>query len=131
MAGDVFNGGGFVIVNGVKYDDDGKLAGLKEPYPGGNLFSLASGGAIYIRDPRKYVVRQQLNGGEFFKLTGEDWEVILPYLQENERLFGIKVQDLLTVDGVTRQPAQVYRKVAPSKLAQTGAKMEESDELSV
>jgi glutamate synthase domain-containing protein 1/glutamate synthase domain-containing protein 3 len=129
MAGDVFNGGGFVIVNAITFDVDGNMVGLKEPYPGGNLFSLASGGALYVRDPRRYIVRQQLNGGEFFRLTDEDWEIILPYLQQNEKLFGISINDLLTVDGVQRLPSQVYRKVAPSALAKTGAKVENSDEL--
>ncbi len=45
------------------------------------------------------VVDQQLNGGKFAALTQADWDLILPYLEENERLFGIKVEDLLTVDG--------------------------------
>jgi glutamate synthase domain-containing protein 3 len=127
MAGDVFKDGGFVILNGVSFDDQCKITALKEPYPGGNLFSLASGGAIYLRDPHKYVVKQQLNGGHFFKITDQDWEIILPYLEENERLFGIKVNDLLTVDGVLRPPSQVYRKVAPTALVKTGMSSEESD----
>jgi len=126
MAGDPFAGGGFVILNGITFDDKGGVVDLKEPYPGGNLFSLASGGAIYVRDPRKYLVRQQLNGGNFFRMTDQDWETILPYLQENERLFGITVDDLLTVDGKLRRPSEVYRKVAPAKLSAT-AEME-SDE---
>ena len=117
MAGDVFTGGGFVILNAITFDDQGNIVTLKEPYPGGNLFSLASGGAIYVRDPHKYLVREQLNGGNFFKMTDQDWEVILPYLQENERLFGIRVDDLLTVDSKHKQPGQVYRKVAPDKLS--------------
>ncbi len=71
----------------------------REPYPGSNLFSLASGGAIYIRDPHKELSEHQLNGGEFAELTQQDWDLILPYLEENERLFGISVDELLTVDG--------------------------------
>ena len=126
MAGDVFADGGFVILNAITFDDKGSLIDLTEPYPGGNLFSLASGGAIYVRDPRKYLVREQLNGGNFFKLTDQDWETILPYLEENERLFGIKVYDLLTVDGKLKRPGQVYRKVAPAKLS--GTAQIESDE---
>jgi glutamate synthase domain-containing protein 1/glutamate synthase domain-containing protein 3 len=128
MAGDVFSGGGFVILNGIAFDDAGNVAPLKEPYAGSNIFSLASGGAIYIRDPHKTVVGQQLNGGHFFKVTDADWEVIWPYLQENERLFGIKVSDLLTVNGELRQPSEVFRKVAPVKLAALGVAGEESDE---
>jgi glutamate synthase domain-containing protein 3 len=126
MAGDVFAGGGFVILNGITFDDKGNVVDLKEPYPGSNLFSLASGGAIYVRDPHKYLVWQQLNGGNFFKMTDQDWDTILPYLQENERLFGIKVDDLLTVDGKRKKPGEVYRKVAPAKLSATDRM--ESDE---
>ena len=51
MAGDPLNGGGFVILNGIEFDGSGRLKPLAAPYPGSNLFSLASGGAIYIRDP--------------------------------------------------------------------------------
>jgi glutamate synthase domain-containing protein 3 len=125
MAGDVFNGGGFVILNGVAFDDEGRLQPLKEPYPGSNLFSLASGGAIYIRDPHQQVVWQQLNGCGFYRMTDEDWELILPYLQENERLFGIKVEELLTVDGQLLKPSEVYRKVAPVRVAALGKKSDE------
>jgi len=124
MAGDVLNGGGFVILNGVTFDDEGKLIALKEPYPGSNLFSLASGGAIYIRDPLQQVVWQQLNGCGFYRMADEDWELILPYLEENERLFGIKVEELLTVDGKRLNPSEVYRKVAPVKIAALGKKIE-------
>ena len=58
-------------------------------------------------------------------MTAEDWALILPYLQENERLFGIAVNDLLTVDGVIRSPLEVFRKVAPVKIAALGKKAEE------
>ncbi|MCX5997425.1 MAG: glutamate synthase [Chloroflexi bacterium] len=124
MAGDVLNGGGFVILNGVNFDDEGNLIALKEPYPGSNLFSLASGGAIYIRDPYQQVVWQQLNGCGFYRMADEDWELILPYLEENERLFGIKVEELLTVDGKRLNPSEVYRKVAPVRIAALGKKIE-------
>jgi glutamate synthase domain-containing protein 1/glutamate synthase domain-containing protein 3 len=111
MAGDPYKGGGFVILNGVGYTEDGKLADLPSPYPGGNLFSLASGGAIFIRDPRRQVEADQLNGGVFADLTETDWRLIEPYLIENENLFGIRVEDLLTVDGVRKSPSEIYRKV--------------------
>jgi hypothetical protein len=116
MAGDPNRGGGFVILNGVKFDDEGKLVPLPEPYPGSNIFSLASGGAIFVRDPGKTMVDQQLNGGKFARVTAEDWELILPYLEENQRLFGISVEQLLTVNGQKRKPAQVYRKVVPGSV---------------
>ncbi|HEX2698196.1 MAG TPA: hypothetical protein VHM28_10850, partial [Anaerolineales bacterium] len=91
--------------------EDGKLVDLPSPYPGGNLFSLASGGAIFIRDPLQTVDEDQLNGGMFADLTEADWSLIEPYLVENERLFGIRVEDLLTINGVRKSPAEVYRKV--------------------
>ena len=116
MAGDPNRGGGFVILNGVKFDDEGKLIPLPEPYPGSNLFSLASGGAIFVRDPGKTMVDQQLNGGKFARVTAADWELILPYLEENQKLFGITVEQLLTVNGQQRKPAQVYRKVVPGSV---------------
>jgi glutamate synthase domain-containing protein 1 len=111
MAGDPHNGGGFVVLNGVTFDEAGRLIELESPYPGGNLFSLASGGAIYVRDPHGKVQGDQLNGGQFAELSGADWRLIEPYLRENERLFGIGVDDLLTVDGRRRRPHEVYRKV--------------------
>jgi len=112
MAGDPLNGGGFVIMNGVTLNVDGRVIDQPTPYPGSNLFSLASGGAIYLRDPDHRVVDEQLNGGEFANMTPADWDLILPYLQENERLFGVSVEnDLLTVEGETRGYEEVYRKV--------------------
>jgi glutamate synthase domain-containing protein 1/glutamate synthase domain-containing protein 3 len=118
MAGDALNGGGFVVLNGVEFDDEGGVREMQIPYPGSNLFSLASGGAIYVRDPHHCVIDEQLNGGELAPMTDEDWKLILPYLGENERLFGISIENhLLTVDGGRRRPEDVYRKVRPVKLA--------------
>jgi glutamate synthase domain-containing protein 1/glutamate synthase domain-containing protein 3 len=117
MAGDVFKDGGFVILNGIGFDGNGRMVARPRPYPGSNLFSLASGGAIYLRDPGRKVDKQQLNGGEFVRLTPADWDLIRPYLEENERHFGVKVDDLLTVDGVRCEPAEVYRKVTPVAVA--------------
>ncbi len=112
MAGDPLNGGGFVIVNGLCFDDDGKVVFLETPYSGSNLFSLASGGAIYLRDPGHTLVDEQLNGGQFADLAKADWELILPYLEENEKLFGISIEnDLLRVNGTKMSYDKVYRKV--------------------
>lgn len=116
MAGDPLNGGGFVVLNGVEFDEKGKVVPLESPYPGSNLFSLASGGAIYVRDPHHKLVTEQLNGGHFAAVTEDDWHLILPYLKSNEELFGVSVEkDLLTVDGVRRSPEDVYRKVTVGK----------------
>ena len=111
MAGDPLQGGGFIILNGVAIGQDGCLRELESPYPGGNLFSLASGGAIYLRDPGRVVQVDQLNGGAFGELGPADWELIQPYLQENERLFGIPLERLLEVNGESRPPNEIYRKV--------------------
>jgi glutamate synthase domain-containing protein 1/glutamate synthase domain-containing protein 3 len=114
MAGDPHKGGGFAIVNGIRFDENGNVVPLDLPYPGSNLLSLASGGAVYVRDPHRTLVAEQLNGGMFRSLSPADWKLILPYLRENERLFGIEVErDLLAVGGVQREPAKVYRKVVP------------------
>ncbi|MBC7251375.1 MAG: glutamate synthase [Anaerolineae bacterium] len=116
MAGDPLNGGGFVILNGISFDDHGQMVELPTPYPGGNLFSLASGGAIYVRDPHCRLSEDQLNGGHFASLTSADWSLIRPYLEENARLFDIPVEALLTVDGGRLAPHQVYRKIAAARL---------------
>jgi glutamate synthase domain-containing protein 1/glutamate synthase domain-containing protein 3 len=116
MAGDPLHGGGFVVLNGITFDEDGQVAELESPYPGSNLFSLASGGAIYVRDPRRILDPEQLNGGQFVELAPADWELILPYLQENERLFGVPLARLLQVDGIARQPHEVYRKIMPGSV---------------
>ena len=99
-------------------NEDGTIEPLELPYPGSNLLSLASGGAIYMRDPHRTLVNQQLNGGVYRQFTDADWKLILPFLKENERLFGIEIErDLLTVDGKLRHPSKVYRKVMPASMA--------------
>jgi len=117
MAGDPLNGGGFVILNGVEFDEEANVIDQETPYPGSNLFSLASGGAIYLRDPHNKVVNDQLNGGEFVDLSPADWDLIFPYLKENERLFNISIEnDLLYVNGEKRNYREVYRKVQAVRL---------------
>jgi len=104
--------GGFILINGLRSTSYGEFMGLEEKYPGGNFFSLASGGAGYLNDPYRTVTEEQLNGGLFTEFTHRDWEVIQPYLIENERLFGIRIhQDLLTVDRLRKSPQEVFRKV--------------------
>jgi hypothetical protein len=78
---------------------------------------MASGGAIFVRDPHKSITGEQLNGGEFTDFTDRDWDLILPYLQKNEELFGISINNLLTVEGKQRLPHEVYRKVHAVKLS--------------
>jgi glutamate synthase domain-containing protein 3 len=118
MAGEPLNGGGFVVLNGIGFDDnDGSIREYESPYPGSNIFSLASGGAIYVRDPHRKLVDEQLNGGEFARMTDNDWKLIQPYLEENERLFDITVDRLLTIEGTRRSPKDVYRKIRPKRTA--------------
>jgi glutamate synthase domain-containing protein 1/glutamate synthase domain-containing protein 3 len=132
MAGDPLNGGGFVILNGIGFDDtDGSIREYDSPYPGSNIFSLASGGAIYVRDPHRKLVDEQLNGGEFAEITDADWKLILPYLEENEKLFDIAVDRLLTIAGNKKPPQAVYRKIMPQKttaVSKEDAGLEESIE---
>ncbi len=112
MAGDPHQGGGLVILNGITWSEEKQCwEDLPTPYPGGNLFSLASGGAIFLRDPHGVVEEDQLNGGAFAELSVADWALIEPYLRENERLFGIRLEDLLKVNGQLCAPESVYRKV--------------------
>jgi len=116
MAGDPLNGGGFVILNGLEFDQEGHVKPQPTPYPGSNLFSLASGGAIFVRDPSGQIDEEQLNGGEIVPMDEKDWDLILPFLQENERLFGISIEnDLMMVEGKPRKPLDVYRKVRPKQ----------------
>jgi hypothetical protein len=117
MAGDPYNGGGFVIVNGLAFDDEGRVVPQETPYSGSNLFSLASGGAIFIRDPEGTLVDEQLNGGQFLPFGDAEWDLIRPYLEENGRLFGITIDDLLTVNGSRRAPHEVYRMIGALKLS--------------
>jgi glutamate synthase domain-containing protein 3 len=113
MAGDPLNGGGFVVLNGVGFNDRAELVAMDTPYPGGNLFSLASGGAIFVRDPHRQLGTDQLNGGDFSSFQAAHWQLIEPMLRHNEELFGIPIEWLLTVDGELRPAEQVYRAIVP------------------
>src|SRR5207247_2567909 len=75
----------------------------------------AKGGDVYVLG--NAAGRPQINGVRLADFTTKDWELILPYLKENARLFGISVeQDLLTVDGKLLGPSQIYRKIEPISL---------------
>jgi glutamate synthase domain-containing protein 1/glutamate synthase domain-containing protein 3 len=114
MAGDPLADGGFVVLNGISFDGGGRLIDLETPYPGGNLFSLASGGAIFLRDPNRTVGVDQLNGGKFSEMSPDHWALVRPLLEENERLFGISVSRLLTYKGGAAAPEFVYRLIIPA-----------------
>lgn len=114
MAGNPLKGGGFVIVNAIGFAENGNIVELPSAYPGSNLFSLASGGAIYIRDPEFQISADQLNGGDFAEMTTSDWQLILPLLEENAHYFDIPLHRLLEYKGRTLPFDQVYRKIAPA-----------------
>ncbi|MFQ6617203.1 MAG: glutamate synthase, partial [Fidelibacterota bacterium] len=116
MAGDELDGG-FIIINGLRVNPYGEFIGLEEKFPGCNFFSLASGGAGYLNDPYHTVTEDQLNGAEFTEFTQQDWNVIEPYLKENQKLFGIMIdRDILTVDRTRKWPGEVYRKVVAARI---------------
>jgi glutamate synthase domain-containing protein 1/glutamate synthase domain-containing protein 3 len=108
---------GFTIINGITFDDHGKITEQETPYQGGNLFPLAAASIVYLRDPRDTVGEDQLNGSEISRISREDWRRISPLLRENEKTFGIRIKDLLRVDGTLRRPECVYRKVVPVEVA--------------
>ncbi len=118
MAGNPLEGGGFVILNGLTTTENGDVVPQTTPYPGSNLFSLASGGAIYVRDPHRLLDTNQLNGGTFNAISDKDAELILKYLEENEKLFGINPLRLLTEKSNSTYPTikNHYRKVEPISL---------------
>ncbi len=58
-----------------------------------------------------------MNGGQFLPFGDAEWALIKPYLEENERLFGVTVDELLTVGGRKRAPGEVYRMIGAVKLS--------------
>ena len=66
-----------------------------------------------------------MNGGQFNRFADADWNLIRPYLEENERLFGISIDELLTVDGTRRRPEDVYRAIGAAKSTVLAASKEE------
>lgn len=81
------------------------------------MLSLASGGAIFIGYPHQKVSSEQLNGERLADFTMKDLEVILSFLDENEKLSGISIEkDLLTVHDKLLDSMRVYRKIEPITL---------------
>jgi glutamate synthase domain-containing protein 1/glutamate synthase domain-containing protein 3 len=115
MAGDPLEGGGFAVINRIYFNNEGELVDIHPPYPGSNLFSLASGGAIYIRDPDHEVGEDQLNEGIFTSMTLRDEQLLIPYLEENAQLFDIPLVRLLQKNHHTLPFQQVYRKIIPAR----------------
>ena len=101
-----------MILNGLQFDDLGGYSPRRRPFPGSNLFSLASGGAIYIRDPEHKTVGEQLNGGHFHTVTAADRALIKPYLVENEKL--LTTSRLTTCCRTTARSSNPQRSTARS-----------------
>ena len=64
--------------------------------------------------PTTSISKDQLNGGRFEKLVSDDWDILLPFLKENERLFDIPVERLLQYQGRQLSFDQVYKKISPA-----------------
>jgi hypothetical protein len=75
---------------------------------------LASGGAIFVRDPDRQLTEDQLNGGRFADFRSEYWELVRPLLEVNESLFGVTIARLLEHQGREAAPAAVYRAILPA-----------------
>jgi hypothetical protein len=120
MAGDPLGDpqGGFVILGGIRFNERGLPEELDTPFPGANLFSLASGGAVYLRDPNSMVGADQLHGGTFTVFSDKDLQVIKPYLEENARLFGARLEGDLLVDEQNDSDRSshngAFRKIVPA-----------------
>jgi hypothetical protein len=70
-----------------------------------------------VRDPEKLVEEDQLNGGRFTRPDERDWNVIRPYLETNELLFGINVESgLLRKGDLLLDWSQAYRKIEAVQL---------------
>jgi len=95
-------------------DDGGQLVPLLSLIRS-NLFSLASGGPIFVRDPNRTLVEQQLNGGKFCPMSNADWELILPMLEEESAAVRNHHRGPPDRNGRMRKPASVYRKVVPGR----------------
>ena len=76
-------------------DDDGNILDLDTPYPGSNMFSLASGGAIYVRGE----VEPWQCGKEVgvFAANDEDMADLTPVLKEYCEDLGMDLDEVLSV----------------------------------
>lgn len=54
-------------------------------------------------------------GGGIAAVGLSAWSLIVPYLEENERLFGVSKERLLQYEAETLKPNQIYRKIVPAK----------------
>ena len=76
--------------------------------------ALASVGMIFLRDPNRAVGADQLNGGKFFEISSDHWELTRPLLEGNESLFGIPVSRLPAHKGGPTSPEAIFRLLLPA-----------------
>ncbi|MEO0269889.1 MAG: hypothetical protein ABIN73_09140, partial [candidate division WOR-3 bacterium] len=66
-------------------------------------------------DPFRKIEENQLHGSKIEDITEGDLNLIRELLEENEKLFDIKIEELLRVRGEILKPEKVYRKIVPKK----------------
>ena len=64
MAGDPLNGGGFVILNGMEFDEHGRTANRPCLFRGPISSPSPPAGPFSCRRPHQRLEKEQLNGGE-------------------------------------------------------------------
>jgi hypothetical protein len=67
------------------------------------------------------VSEAQLNGGEFAAFTTHDWMLIRPYLEENQHLFGVAIDDLLRAAGAGLSQDPAAQSARPASRGGVGA----------
>ncbi len=107
----ILKNSGFVILNGLTFDEKGEIEDLEAPYSKRSLLSLSSGQTVYVRDPLSKIKKYKISGVRILDLTEKDCLNIFPCLKENEKLFNIHVLDLITVKNQLLPFHKVYRKV--------------------
>ena len=102
---------GFVILNGLMFNENGRIEDLETPYSEECLLSLVLGQTVYIRDPQSKIKNTQLIGARIQELTETDCLNIFLCLKENEKLFNIDILDLIAVKNQLLPFHKVYHKV--------------------
>jgi len=90
MAGDPLNGGGFVILNGVEFDGAAAWRPWRRRTPAPTCSRSPAAGPSTSAIRASWWSRASSMAACSFPVTDKDWRLIRPYLEENERLFGIR-----------------------------------------
>jgi hypothetical protein len=102
---------GFVILNGLTFNEKGEIEDMESPYSEKSLLSLAKGRTVYFRDPLSKIKKNKLIEGRSLELNETDCLNIFHCLKENERLFQIGVLDLISVKKQLLPFHKVYKKI--------------------